>query len=135
MLPAQAQEPESTTVKRETEAAIGDRESRHPVKDSLPFSMVWPRELSARRRCNGGAGEDGSSAVGTASQTTRQFKCCTNTTGQGLRLRRNPFPRLRNTIETECVHRGPRIGACEESPWAFPPTPALGVDLVRTIRR
>ena len=56
----------------------------------------------------------------------RQFKCCANTTGQGLRLRRNPFPRSRNTIETECMHRGRRIGAYEESPWAFPPNPCLG---------
>ena len=98
-------------------AEIGPEHS----SQTLPLKFKSPEARAVE-----GVGEDGRSAVGIAGQTTSQFKCCANTTGQGLRLRRNPFPRLRNTIETECMHRGPRIGSYEESPWAFPQTSCLG---------
>ena len=39
-----------------------------------------------------------------------------------------PFPRLRNTVETECMQHGCRIGACEVSPLRHPPHPCLGAD-------
>jgi hypothetical protein len=39
-----------------------------------------------------------------------------------------PFPRLRNTVETECMQHGCRIGACEVSPLRHSPHPCLGAD-------
>ena len=55
-LPIKFKSPEARAVKRETEEGIGGCESYHPIRGSLLFSMVWPRELSARRRCNGRRG-------------------------------------------------------------------------------
>jgi hypothetical protein len=63
-----------------------------------------------------------------------RFKCCAGTTVPGLHLRRNRFLCLRNTIETECMQHGCRIGTDEVSPLRHSPNPCLGRELLRTIR-
>ena len=63
-----------------------------------------------------------------------RFKCCGGTTVPGLHLRRNHFLWLRNTIETECMQHGCRIGTDEVSPLRHSPNPCLGRELWRMIR-